>query len=405
MAESLLVRKGGGGAKIEELIQSYTVATGETITAGTFVELDQTFTTGTATIFTSGPTSGYTRVVRINDEIVLIVYRTPANNFAAKAFRVVNNVFTAGSEYFIWQNTSSPDTNSFSAISANNDRALVYARISTTITRIFLLKVNTTTLAVSEEASIAYPSASYFQLQLAKLSDTKYIATFADATTTTFWGIRVFTLGTTGFTSQGSNTTITSASSLGGIIGLNQNRAIILFGNGDGRLLDTSGSGSVLQTFSHGQTFSGGNSGSGGTLSSTACWSIDTAGFFRIFTLAAENSTTVTLGNRVAFVSQNSANNSINNSTIFNNNTIYLYNGINTFWSYKNGYITQIMKTDDRTRLIPLTKNVFVEWSGGDVITPHTKIITIKNATTPLIYGLAKTSGTAGQTVEVFVNE
>jgi hypothetical protein len=37
MAESLLVRKGGGGAKIEELIQSYTVATGETITAGTFV--------------------------------------------------------------------------------------------------------------------------------------------------------------------------------------------------------------------------------------------------------------------------------------------------------------------------------------------------------------------------------
>jgi hypothetical protein len=403
MAESLLVRKGGGGAKIEELIQSYTVEAGETITAGTFVELDQTFTTGTATIFASGVETGYTRVVRINDEIVLIVYRV-STNVRAKAFRVVNNVFTAGAEFTI-ASISTPNTNAFAAIGANNDRALAYARLSATDTRIFLLKVNTTTLAVTQESSITYPSGSYFGLQLAKLSDAKYIATFVNVTGNTFWGIRVFELGTTGFSNQRENITIPNGSNLGSIIGLNQNRAIILYDDGTGRLLDTSGFGSVLQTFSHGQSFLSGNSGSGGTLSSTAGWSIDTVGFFRIYTLAAENSTTVTVGTRFPFVSQNSANNSINNSTIFNNNTIYLYNGVNTFWSYKNGYLTQIMKTDNRTRLIPLTKNVFVEWSGGDVITPHTKIITIKNATTPLIYGLAKTSGTAGQTVEVFVNE
>jgi hypothetical protein len=72
MGESLLVRKGGGGAKIEEIIKSYKVAAGQTISAGTFVD----YING-SDLSVSSPTT--IRASDVGDNISAVLLSSTAN--------------------------------------------------------------------------------------------------------------------------------------------------------------------------------------------------------------------------------------------------------------------------------------------------------------------------------------
>jgi predicted GNAT superfamily acetyltransferase len=109
MAESLLVRKGGGGAKIEELLKSYTVASGQTITAGTFVNYIQTsLTLGAETTFNAAFTSS-TKITALDDNKIVVIYVDGSNSFFATAIvgTISGTTISWGSTYVFNANGTS----------------------------------------------------------------------------------------------------------------------------------------------------------------------------------------------------------------------------------------------------------------------------------------------------------
>jgi hypothetical protein len=73
MAESLLVRKaGGGGAKIEEALQTFTIASGQTITAGTFVDYINGNLSVSSTKNIYSTPGGRSRVAYLNNNKIVV---------------------------------------------------------------------------------------------------------------------------------------------------------------------------------------------------------------------------------------------------------------------------------------------------------------------------------------------
>jgi hypothetical protein len=102
MAESLLVRKGGGGAKIEEAVQNFNVASGQTILPGTFVSFVDNILNQNGITFQSN-LSDDLNIVKLSDTKVVVVFRHQGDNNTPKAFVVdINgNTMTAGTFYTI----------------------------------------------------------------------------------------------------------------------------------------------------------------------------------------------------------------------------------------------------------------------------------------------------------------
>jgi hypothetical protein len=103
MGESLLVRKGGGGLEINELVENYVVTSGGNVNAGTFIEFVnanlfgaeyQAQTTGTSSVFVFG---------KINDNTVAIITRqtAPSNLLSIRIATVSGDVITFGSPFSI----------------------------------------------------------------------------------------------------------------------------------------------------------------------------------------------------------------------------------------------------------------------------------------------------------------
>ena len=126
MAESYITRKGGGGgAKINEAFQSFVVASGQTITAGTFVNyLQGTLSlSGSASLFNDGTTSKISTVALSIDKIA-VIYKDFGNSGRGTAIigTINGSIITWGNEY-IFDNTEIDDT---SVTSLGNNKIVVF---------------------------------------------------------------------------------------------------------------------------------------------------------------------------------------------------------------------------------------------------------------------------------------
>ena len=103
MGESLLVRKAGGGAKIDELIQEYTVEVGETITAGTFVDFVNNYqyknytTINQVTVFESNLANQ--KATKLTENKILIVFATSGQGTARIVEINADKTFTVGTAF------------------------------------------------------------------------------------------------------------------------------------------------------------------------------------------------------------------------------------------------------------------------------------------------------------------
>jgi hypothetical protein len=79
MGESLLVRKAGGGLKIEEALKSFAVASGETITAGTFVDYIKSLGFGSELVFNSGYTT-FSSITALGTDKIVVSYQDVGNS-------------------------------------------------------------------------------------------------------------------------------------------------------------------------------------------------------------------------------------------------------------------------------------------------------------------------------------
>ena len=111
MGESLLVRKAGGGLKIEEALQSFTVAPGETITAGTFVDYINDFIATTPVSFSSSNFTNFSesrkaKAVRLNDTKIALIYGSFNGSSTSLIIQLItinnDNTFTFGNPNAFW---------------------------------------------------------------------------------------------------------------------------------------------------------------------------------------------------------------------------------------------------------------------------------------------------------------
>jgi hypothetical protein len=79
MAESYITRKAGGGLKIEEALKSFTVASGETITAGTFVDYTQNLALGSKVTHNDAVTSE-NEIANVGTDKVVIIFNDGSNS-------------------------------------------------------------------------------------------------------------------------------------------------------------------------------------------------------------------------------------------------------------------------------------------------------------------------------------
>jgi hypothetical protein len=125
MGQTVITRKSGGGAAglvIDELIESYVVAAGETISAGTFVEFVSALTGSKAQINT-GTNTTWIRSALISTNKAIVVYNNPANsNFGtANVISVSGLTITVGTS-FVFESANTTNTD---VVGIDTDKAIV----------------------------------------------------------------------------------------------------------------------------------------------------------------------------------------------------------------------------------------------------------------------------------------
>jgi len=105
MAESLLVRKGGGGAKIEEAFQNFIVAPGETITAGNFVRYLKNVDIRSSV---NSVNTIDIDAINLENNDIMVTFRDLVNNHRTfvQIFTIKNNQILSKNREFIVENTS-----------------------------------------------------------------------------------------------------------------------------------------------------------------------------------------------------------------------------------------------------------------------------------------------------------
>jgi hypothetical protein len=141
MAESLLVRK-GGGAKINENLITALVGSGQTITPGTFVNLVKGYV-GTLND-PSGTGSDFYRIAKISDTKVAISGRDggSSNRAYVEIFELQNNTIVKGNRFFLQETESSNQNTSITVL--DETRIFVFYKIPDTVFTI--LSVNGITI-------------------------------------------------------------------------------------------------------------------------------------------------------------------------------------------------------------------------------------------------------------------
>jgi hypothetical protein len=204
MGESLLVRKAGGGAKIEEAVQNFNVASGQTILPGTFVSFVDNILNQNGLTFQSN-LSDDINIVKLSDTKVVVVFRHQSDNNTPKAFVVdINgNTMTAGTFYTI----VAGDAYNVAATRLDNTRfAVTYWKTSQGAIRIGSVSGTVITFGTAtnyEGNSIGHPVA---------LDGTRVFIAYRNQNNSNIMYSRVVTISGTNITSTGTAYAFTQTS-------------------------------------------------------------------------------------------------------------------------------------------------------------------------------------------------
>jgi hypothetical protein len=445
MAESYIVRKGGGGgAQIEESVKQFIVEQGKTVTAGRFVKskykiaTKQTITTTAVNAFV---------IAELSSTSSVVFYNTSANQGAAVVVNIdANNQITFGTPV-VFQNTSLNAT-SFGAqrIAGTNRVLFIYGdQTSGYLERVRMATISGTSITFSSPTT--YQSYQNSWTQLVVVSESLAFIVYRD--------------GNDGFGKYARLNLTTSSVSVAATVTFNSNSTdwisvteittdtiLVSYRNSSAnhffRVFSSSSMGTAVQYFS------------GGTFavfltkltSTTALAIIGTVSqaipaTTRIITVSG---TSLTLGTENSIQQNNpgiGANSAATLISLDANRVIYfsttscgligqgtssgfgvigtisggivtwgnpwLYNDFGTGGSFSFTRKHMIAKLPDSSRprvLVIYTNNLnsnFLTISSLDEWSSSANIYNVENTDQTSVIGLAKTSGTGGQTVDVYI--
>jgi hypothetical protein len=209
MGESLLIRKGGGGGlEINEIIQEYTVGSGPTISAGSFVQFikatGSTFATGqnspqSSMLYNDGGTNTTYKAILISSNRVLLVYRqnaSPFNGMAAILSFSGQTISAISTPVNIRNTNMQTNDEGFQLLKIGTEKALVIygAYASGWFTR--ALTVSDTTITLGNQVTIVAAN-NFAKLDSAFLETDKVIIGFRDWTPNRYGSIIITISGTT----------------------------------------------------------------------------------------------------------------------------------------------------------------------------------------------------------------
>jgi hypothetical protein len=427
MGQTVITRKSGGGAAglaIDELIESYVVAAGETISAGTFVEFVSALT-GSPTQINTGTNTTWIRSALISTNKAIVVYNNPANsNFGtANVISISGSTITVGTS-FVFESANTTHTD---VVGINTDKAIVVyqdqpnSNYGTSV----VLSVSGTTITAGSVAVFKTANSQYNRV--VKLATDKAMVVYRDGSNG--YG-RAKVLSVSGTTiSQGSEFTFESADSYYySLAEIGTDKAIVFYndyGNSQyatARVLSASGT-----------SISGGTHLVVDTIAlyfndityfdtdKAIVSYIDENNSLRRIRILTVSSTTITAGTSVSFESVGTGLQAL--KKLNTNEVIIVYGFTPLFLGFykiysvsgstltfeKSGYYTNY-NAANQLSIVLLENNKFVSFhtNPNNSSRPTAIVVAIgdvvRNTTEAYFNALAKTGGTAGNTIEIYVN-
>jgi hypothetical protein len=208
MAESYITRKGGGGgAKINAIIEQYKIATSSSaISVGDFVEwaADAKFTTTNQTINSTGGGDNFTTVVKLDETRVLVVF----DNIELRAvvLTISGATITVGTQLVL---TTSGTFDYLYGILVDTNKVLIVSKssINSNRTEARILNVSSTTVTSSSVFVVTTNNINFHRL--VKFNTNKIALIYAQ-TTTNYFSLIVLTVSGNDLT-VGSENVLSSA--------------------------------------------------------------------------------------------------------------------------------------------------------------------------------------------------
>jgi hypothetical protein len=160
MAESLLIRKGGGGAKIEEPLINVNVESGQTVTAGTFVEIVEKNSYNSFQNISqipsgnANPGSQRNSIFELSNNKVIITFHNSSNHYAAVVAKFVNGAFVYGTPVVLNSSSTVRFEGYLGEKIDENRLLLVYRHNGSTSIFSRILIVNDTTITLNTETVV-----------------------------------------------------------------------------------------------------------------------------------------------------------------------------------------------------------------------------------------------------------
>jgi hypothetical protein len=405
MAESIITRKVAGGSSLDKAIEEYIIQTGNTITAGTFVDFVNNFITSAASSVVAQVS--FATALQLEENKVLLRY----GNSIYRIVTFDNNVPTLGPTYTLvggsWPTLVRLDAN----------RVLAVAGGSTSISRVFVINGTEITMPGSNFNFFNNSSSEIGRIHAILLSTNRVLVGFRDGSNNT----RTIILSISGSSISGGTVANAFEAAFRIRLVLLDTDKVLLVSGRRGTILTTAGNNMVFNTFYDLDTNNSIEPSSlfkinsnlvlatfflssplvvktivinGTVLSANTSTNISTSGagfvssdFLNDNTVMIHYNSSGLKGQRVQI--QPNGNVTLLNLVNYDGNGEQTsYHGVALFGPDKffAAYIT-----DSSTRNLRHKTNLF-----------ETKVI---NPTFSSVTGLAKTGGTAGQTIEIYVNK
>jgi hypothetical protein len=427
MAESLLVRKAGGGLKIEETLQNFTVVAGQTITAGTFVDYIKGLGFGSELVFNSGSTN-LVFITALGTDKIVVSYRDDGNSSYGTAIvgTVSGTSISWGSE-FVFNTANSADS---SITALGTDKIIITYRNSGNSNYGTAIVGTVSGTSISWGSPFVFNTAYTSYTSITAVGTDKIVVSYRNDGNSGQGTARVGTVSGTSI-SWGSPVTVSNASTADIYsTAVGTDKIVVAYRNegnlnyGTARVGTVSGTsiswGSALAfntatTIDISITTLGtdkivfayrniGNSGHGtakvGTVSGT---SISLGSPFVFNTATSEYNSIAALGTDKIIVAYWDSGNSNYGTAILGT-----VSGTSISWGspfvFNNAITFDISITALGTDKIVVAYRDFGNSSYGTAIV-GSELLLITNTTSEKVFGLAKTGGTGGQTIEVYINE
>jgi hypothetical protein len=427
MGQTVITRKSGGGsagAVIDEIVESYVVQTGNTITAGTFVDYLNTFSKGSDNIFQTNITLKIDATV-LSETKVLVCYQDQNSSDFGKAvvLEISGDTVTNGTSVVF----NSAVTFNLSVTTIDSTKALVVYRNGGNSNRGTAMVLSISGTTITTNSSLAFATTAITNISVTMIDTNKAITTFRNDGDSGRSTARVLEISGTTVSASGSNLVYnTGDCNATSVKKLETNKALVAYQSSGG----VTGTATVLTvsgtTITSGTNFvyqATGNHGDPATvdLSSSkvlvAYRNGDNAGFGTTRVLSVSG-TTITAG--LSFVFRNADCDFIRATIIQNNKVAISFNSnslgnivllnINettiSFSDYYGVVNVNVFDSDivalNSNKLLYVYRNASVSNRGyANAITITKKIV---NTTSEKVFGLAKTGGAADSTIEVYVN-